>query len=152
MQMNSDVWVIDSGASNHMTGDKRLFKTYTMLNVPRKVFSASSSTSLTVLGEGEVVLEIWNESRYQRVGLKGCLHVQGISINLFSVPASESKGANISITKTGCILTMNGQKIGVGTKVGRLYHLKTREESSLWASDELKHRRMGHSSTPECEL
>ncbi len=58
MQMNSDIWLIDSGASNHMTGDKRLFKTYTTLNVPRKVFTASSSTSLTILGEGEVVLEI----------------------------------------------------------------------------------------------
>ncbi len=79
MAMNSHTWVIDSGASNHMTGDKRLFKTYTMLNVPRKVFTASSSTSLTILGEGEVVLEIWNGSRYQTVGLKGCLHVQGIS-------------------------------------------------------------------------
>jgi hypothetical protein len=45
MAMNSDIWVIDSGASNHMTGDKCLFKTYTMHNVPRKVFTASSSTS-----------------------------------------------------------------------------------------------------------
>jgi hypothetical protein len=72
-----------------MTGDKRLFKTYTTLNVPRKVFTASSSTSLTILDEDEVVLEIWNGSRYQTVGLKGCLHVQGISRNLFSVPADE---------------------------------------------------------------
>ncbi len=51
--VNSDTWVIDSGASNHMTGDKRLCKTYTMPNVPRRVFTASSSTSLTIIGEGE---------------------------------------------------------------------------------------------------
>jgi hypothetical protein len=79
---------------------------------------------LTILGEVEVVLEIWNGSRYQTVGLKGCLHVQGISRNLFSVPAAVSKGADMSMTKTGCILTMNVQKIGVGTKVESLYHLK----------------------------
>ena len=74
----------DSGASNHMTGDKRLLKTYNTLNVPRKVFTASSSTSLTILDEGEVVLEVWNGSGYPLVGMKGYLHVQRLSRNLFS--------------------------------------------------------------------
>jgi hypothetical protein len=34
-------------------------------------------------------------------------------------------------------MRIKGHEIGFGTKVGSLGHLKTREESSLWASDEL---------------
>jgi hypothetical protein len=100
---------------------------------------------LTILGEGEVVLEVLNGCGYQLVGLKLCLHVQGLWRNLFSVPAAVAKGSNMGITKNGCALTINGQKIGVGTKVASLYHLKTPEESTLWVSDDLQHRRVGHS-------
>jgi hypothetical protein len=43
------------------------------------------------------------------------------SRKLFSGPAAVAKGANMSITKSGCALTINYQKFGVGTKVGSLY-------------------------------
>ncbi len=120
-------------------------KTYITLNEPWKVLTASSPTNLIILGEEEVVLEVWNCNWYQSVGLKGCKHVHGLSRNLFSVPTAVAKGAAMSITKSGCALTIIGQKIGVGTKYGSIYHMKTRGESSLWASDELQHRRMDHS-------
>jgi hypothetical protein len=125
MQMSSEIWVIDSGTSNHMSGDMHLFKTYITISVPRKAFTASSFTSLTILGEGEVVLEVWHGKhpfkptilQYQIVGLKGRLHVQGLSRRTISLPAAVAKGANMSITKSGCAWTINDQKIGVGTKV-----------------------------------
>jgi hypothetical protein len=115
--MSSVTWLIDNGVSNQMTGDKRLFKTYNTLDVPRKVFTASSFTSLIILGDGEVVLEEWNGSGYHLVGLKGCLHVQGMSRSLFSVPLVVAKGANMSRTKNECAFSINGQKFGVWSKV-----------------------------------
>ncbi len=71
-----------------------------------EIFTASSATSLIILSEGEVVLEVWNGSGYQLVGWKGCLHVQGLSRNFFSVPAVMAMGDNMSITKNGCALTI----------------------------------------------
>jgi hypothetical protein len=82
---------------------------------------------------------------------KKCLHVKGLSRNLFSVPSAVARGANISMTQTGVDITINGQKIGVVVKVGNLYQLKNEEDAEALTSDYLTHRRMGHSSSHPAE-
>jgi hypothetical protein len=64
----SSTWIIDSGASNYMTWYVRMFKNYVTL-----------ATSLTILGKGDVVLNIWNGSTWQPTVLKKYLHVKGLS-------------------------------------------------------------------------
>jgi hypothetical protein len=93
----------------------------------------------------------WNGSKWQPTVLKKCLHVKGLSRNLFSVPSVVARGANISMTQAGVDITMNGQKIGVGVKNGNLYQLKNKEDAEAFTSDYLTHRRMGHSSSHSAE-
>ncbi len=73
----SATWIIDSGASNHLTWDIGMFKNYSTLEVPRKVVTASAA-SLTILGEGDAKLNIWNGNKWQPIVLKKCLHVKGL--------------------------------------------------------------------------
>jgi hypothetical protein len=66
---------------------------------------------------------------WQPTVLKKCLHVKGLSRNLFSVPSAVARGANISMTQTGFEFTLNGQKTGIGVKNDNLYHLKNKEDA-----------------------
>jgi hypothetical protein len=124
------------------------------LQYPRsteKVVTASSATSLTILGEGDVILNIWNGIMWRSTVLKKCLHVKGLSKNLFLVPSAVAQGANINMTQTGVEIVVNGQIVGVGVKSGSLYHLKNREYTAAFTSDYLTHRRMEHSSSHPAE-
>ena len=49
-----NMWIIDSGASNHMRFNQELFTNYKRLSNSREVVTASSASSLSVIGEGDV--------------------------------------------------------------------------------------------------
>ena len=147
-------WVIDSGASNHMGFDRQMFTKYKKLAVSRKVNTASSRSSLTIVGEGDVALTVWNGISYQMVVLTDCLHVDGLSKNLFSVPSAITKGASVIMNQSDCIISFNNQTIAMGNRVGNLYYLQTQIPEAM-ISEELEHRRMGHASSApwsNCEV
>ena len=149
-----NMWVIDSGASNHMSYDQELFTCYKRLSKSRKVVTASSKSSLTVIGMGDVSLKVWNGHTNQTVVLKDCLHVDGLSKNLFSVPAAVAKGANVSMIQDKCSVSVNGKILAIGSKIENLYYLDVQEHTAF-VSEELQHRRMGHASSAplsNCEV
>lgn len=81
----SDDWLIDSGATSHMTHNKSLFKTYKAFNVPQKV-SLGDGHILEVVGSGNV--EIQTCTRGQQVKpntMYKVLLVPELKANLFSV-------------------------------------------------------------------
>ena len=148
------MWVIDSGASNHMSFNQELFTNYKRLGNSRKVVTASSASSLSVIGEGDVRLNVWTGDAYQTVVLENCLYVDGLSNNLFSVPAAVLKGVCMSMNMNKCTVSMNGKTIAVGSKIGNLYYLDAQVHTAL-VSEELQHRRMGHASNapwPDCKV
>ncbi len=143
-------WVVDSGASTHMSGDRRAFATYTPATTVREVSVAKAGVILRVLGSGsiDVLLQLADGAR--RATLYDVLHVEGLSRNLFSVSAVTKKGMCVTLNARGCVITSKGVVVGTGTAVGSLVYLDIAKDSCHLAQVgvTLIHRRMGHASIP----
>lgn len=70
-------WIVDSGASDHMTGDKSLFSTYTSCQVNQTVRIANGSRS-HVAGIGTICIS-------EKLTLYSVLYVPDLDCNLISV-------------------------------------------------------------------
>lgn len=72
-----DEWVVDSGASDHMTGSPRQFTSYSPCSGNQKVRIANGSLS-SVAGKGTIMLS-------KKIQLCDVLHVTNLAFNLLSV-------------------------------------------------------------------
>ena len=81
-------WFVDSGASNHVTGDKRHFTTYTPIQGQQ--LETANGKRLTVRGKGNVTIPGANG-----LMLADIWHAPGITSNLVSLGQLEDKGIAI---------------------------------------------------------
>ena len=72
----SNCWIMDSGATSHMCKDKEAFVEYTEATTERNVRSAKNTACLKVLGQGTVVLRVWNGTMWMNARMENTLHVQ----------------------------------------------------------------------------
>ena len=72
-----DSWIIDSGATDHMTSKSQLFNTYTLNPSNKKIVVANGSLA-TVAGFGDIYIT-------PTLILKNILHVPKLSANLVSI-------------------------------------------------------------------
>ena len=75
--IQGEPWIIDSGASDHMTGSRYLFSSYTPCSSNRLVQIANGSFT-PVLGIGNIYLN-------DEILLSNVLHVSNLSCNLLSI-------------------------------------------------------------------
>ena len=145
----SDCWIMDSGATAHMCKDKKAFADYTATTKAHNIQSAKNSASLKVLGQGTVILRVWNGKMWLNAHLNNVLHVQDLSKNLFSLTAATARGMKIEISGDGCVVKNCGQIVATGSRRGMLLQLNVEadeechmveHEAQLWYS------RLGHVS------
>ena len=147
-----DSWILDSGATDHMTHSSRFFRTYTPCPSNRKIIVANGEVA-TVAGLGEVYIT-------PSVVLKNVLHVPKLSANLISIQklATDLKCCAIFFL-SHCVLQdqVSGRKIGLAKERNGLYHLEISQKTtsnlpvSLLSSSNkdaiwLHHYRLGHPS------
>ena len=154
---SSTPWIIDSGASDHMTGCSSVFDSYFTCSGKDKVRIADGSFS-AISGKGSV--------RYSpSISLSSVLHIPKFATNLLSV-SSFTRSANCSITffPTHCVFQEldTGKVIGSGKAHGGIYYLENAPyppQPSLSCGQALQadmrsslsllhqwHRRLGHPS------
>ena len=147
-------WLIDSGASSHMTWNPDLLIDYQQFTTPEKVGLGDGRT-VDALGVGNVRLEMkFKVSKSQKSVLYKVLFVPQLACNLFSVRASASKGNFIKFGHTRCwIRNRTGKLCGMGTIVDKLYQLDCEtigSERAATASQvstiDTWHLRLGHAS------
>lgn len=148
-------WIIDSGATDHMTGTPSLFSTYTLCSGQDKV-TIADGTLATVAGKRNIPLT-------DHLTLSSALHVPKLSLNLLSV-SSLTKSLNCSVTffPSHCVFQdlRTGRLIGSGRETGGLYQLQSKTVAALQSSIaedvisrqikeiQLWHFRLGHLSFP----
>ncbi|KAL5810383.1 hypothetical protein ACOSQ3_027085 [Xanthoceras sorbifolium] len=144
---SSSKWVIDSGATDHMTGNSSLFST----------FQSHTSTSTVTLDDGSpsCVHGSGTITPTPLLPLSSVLHLPNLSFNLISVSQlTRNLNCYISFFPDHCLFQdlMTKQIIGKGHESGGLYILNTSIPKSVACSGVTSpfeaHCRLGHPSLP----
>ena len=153
--LNPEIWIIDSGATDHMTNNASQFNTYTPSPGNRKV-KVADGTLATLAGYGTIYLT-------SSLILKNVLHVPKLSVSLLSIhKITTDLQCHVTFFPSYCMFQDQhmGKMIGHAKEHDGLYYLDTRSgcgggvslsnfsaslssnKAKLW----LLHCRLGHPS------
>ncbi|KAI3734276.1 hypothetical protein L6452_13741 [Arctium lappa] len=142
----NEVWYLDCGCSNHMTGNKQLFSS--MGEFPKKEVRTGDDKRLNVQGCGVITVK----TKYGEKRIPNVYFVPGLKHNLLSVGQLLLKGYEVHFKNNACeIKDMNNKSLGmVRMTFNKMFPLRfyedtsfslitnSRDESLLW------HLRYGH--------
>ena len=114
----SSGWVIDSGASRHMTYNKAIF---TNMRPYRTTIRVANGQQLFSAGVGIISTNIDGED----IRMSDVLYVPELDVNLLSIAALNRKGLNVSFTQRGVEILREGTLVATGILRGRAYYLRT---------------------------
>ena len=156
-QVDTEAWIMDSGASMHLTYRKDWIDDFKEIS-PVKIYLGDDSVR-EARGNGIVHLELVDGTRTGH--LTDVLYVPGLTKNLFSISKATEQGLEAVFSKTSCLLTTDkGVVKAQGVRTGNLYHLKCKvaraRSSGLLTQHEKKfevwHRRLGHLNAEHLQL
>ena len=105
--VHSSHWILDSGASESMTGDRAWFESIQPMGSTVRIATAGG-TSLASDSAGPVHL---SNHKGERVVLGRVLYVPGLAFNLLSVSRLDSAGAEIVFSNSLCKVTKGGSEV-----------------------------------------
>ena len=147
----NDDWIVDSGCSNHMTGDKEKLNNLSTYNGKRMVVTANNSKlPITHIGQTTVV----PKNRPHHMKLQNVLRVEGMRKNLLSVSQLTDFGNYVVFRpkdvkvyrdfKPTCLSIMKGKRSEavyvLSTQTAYVDKTRKNETPDLW------HARLGHVS------
>ena len=151
-------WVIDSGASSHMTKEKHVMVNFQEFDKPENV-ALGDGRVVKALGSGSVRMNmLFEATESKKAVLYDVLYVPKLTCNLFSVRAAVAKGNAVEFgPRKCCIWDENGKLRGMGSLADKLYQLDCQvvptadtgyaSVASSQGSD-LWHQRLGHVHEP----
>jgi hypothetical protein len=121
--LKDNMWIIDSGASRHMTGDQVRLSNLNEKKTSHKVELGDKNTyPVKGIGQTSIKLESGNN-----VHLSNVLYVPGLEKNLISISCLEDKGNRIAFVDGEVVSWSKDSNIEnarvIGTCEGRLYKL-----------------------------
>lgn len=146
-----DQWVLDSGASSHMTRHREHILNYEEFDVPCTVSEADGRV-MPAFGRGDVKMHMHISDGDRDIVWHDVLFVPDLKDNLFSVSTARAGGLVIGEKHGEVVLFDNKGRVVVSTKqIGkdiivtceelvdeRTYSVKSKPDSQVW------HRRMAH--------
>lgn len=143
-------WIVDTGATGHMTYDRSDFVTYQDLDRPRHVLFGDKNQG-SGIGIGDIKLTTLIGEQCTSLTIKNVLHVPQLRRKLISVSAATDKGCIGEIRMDRIVLKNHlGNVLLVAIKANGLYEAQVEESSdqSYAATDvdtlTLLHGRFGH--------
>uniref|UniRef100_A0AAV1V986 CCHC-type domain-containing protein n=1 Tax=Peronospora matthiolae TaxID=2874970 RepID=A0AAV1V986_9STRA len=115
--ISSSTWLLDSGASRHMTDDKREFVEYEDLITPICI-TVANGQQLKAQGTGTVRFVLENG---RTVKLTEVLHVPGLDMKLVSVTALTARGVIVQFKHDQAVLMSDYMTVAVIKRVGKLF-------------------------------
>ncbi|CAL1399907.1 unnamed protein product [Linum trigynum] len=140
-------WVVDSGATIHVTSKREFFSSYTPGDFG--VVRMGNGNLSKVIGKGEVCLEMMNGTKLL---LKDVRHVPEMRLNLISVDKLDEEGYCNTFHNGQWKLTRGSLVLAKGKKLSKLYVTEAKISPEIVNSAEngdtieLWHKRLGHMS------
>jgi hypothetical protein len=136
MTPGEDTWLIDSGASKHMTSQKDILSSLMEKDFPQKV-SLGDDYQYLIKGMGESTYKLDSGTPMR---MKDVLYVPGLTKNLLSILALDKKGFRVAFIDGEVLMWSKGKTIEdavvIGTQEGSLYKLKGHSDVALTHSIE----------------
>lgn len=155
-EVEENTWILDSGASAHMTFRKDFFEE--IVQCQQKSLSLGNKESVEVCGIGKIVIKRWVDEQWEYSTLNGVLYVPSLRRNLFSEGVVVRKGYTI-IKKHPNALIYKADKVVMSASIteNNLYKLKIEtvvpDTCNVVQSDQgdIKkwHERLGHINLKE---
>ena len=127
-----DTWVIDSGASKHMTGQKKTLSNLEKKHSPQKV-SLGDDYQYPIKGIGEESYKLGSRNPLK---IKEVLYVAGLKKNLLSISALDKKGFRVAFINGQVLMWPKGKNIEdeiiIGEEEGGLYKCKDIQKQPLF--------------------
>ena len=157
--IGKEEWFIDTGATDHMSGNKDLFEN--LREVGDKFISvAKKSETVKVAGIGDIVVNGIYGTTGPAQKLKDVLYAPEIGCNLLSVGRIVNAGYDVKFGKSECTLVLrNGSEVCLGQRVGQLwkavgYSSQSKANLSVGPSESIVtwHKRLAHLGKPGLEM
>ena len=150
--MSENIWLLDSGCTQHMSNERNLFSNFENLQTFSPV-EIGDGTPLNATGRGDVILNMnLPRGRTRKVRLTGVLFVPDLNHNLISVSQCNANNRRTIFYENSCKIFSNDNcLIACGKKLGKLYVLdcvsKNLANAAIKGSEQnLWHRRLNHVS------
>jgi len=111
-------WIIDSGASQHLSREQTRFITYRTVSTEQAI-TIADGTRINAHGIGDI--EIATTAGV--IHLTEVWHVPTIEASLMSIAGIGDAGYVVGFEATRCYMSKAGRKIEIGLRKGSLYHL-----------------------------
>ena len=111
-------WVIDSGATRHMTSDESVF---IIKRTTNSTVTVVNGQALKAQGIGEIKFDLGGKS----IVMKDVLWVSDLNANLLSISALNRKGLSVMFHKDDVEVRKKGILVATGIARGRMYFLRT---------------------------
>jgi transposase InsO family protein len=145
-------WVLDSGATHHMTSDKTLFESITLIRAPIRI---ANGGEMIAIGEGDIILDLDASGTVNQVRLKRALYVPDMGQSgLLSVRCIQAAGGIISfgVPKKDVVSIYHGRKLmGIACLENNAYVVQTPNREAQQAKIQSTHttllewhKRLGH--------
>ena len=158
VENGSSLWLIDSAASSHLSGNKSLF--LTLETIPPVSIECASGDIFTANQKGTINISITSDPTYGLpnvpVTLTNVIYVPKLQANLLSVGRMTNSSVNVAFSKTHSSITFRGKLLAYAPKVNNLFACVALTETKELAniakySDEparivLWHHRLAHTN------
>jgi hypothetical protein len=143
-----DTWLIDSGASKHMTGQRNILSCISEKKFSQKV-TLGDDYQYPIKGVGESNHKLNSGNSLK---MKDVLYVPGLKKNLLSISSLEKKGFRVAFIDGEVLMWAKGETLNeeiiIGNEENGLYKLRGHSEAAMTHaienSCELWHRRLAH--------
>ncbi|KAG6615844.1 gag-pol polyprotein [Phytophthora cinnamomi] len=152
---SNEVWLVDSGATQHMTSSKKFMRNYKKIS-PVDVHLADDGV-VQAIGRGDIVMKMQTPRGVKKGVLTNVWHIPKLSRNLFSVGRFTKDVGPVTFESDGCFTETKGLKWKLGAREGKgLFKLSMTpvmpDEANVASSKDRKgdttsylwHLRLGH--------
>ena len=152
---DSCLWLIDSAASSHISGNKDLF--HSMHSIPPIKIDIANGESFTANQRGTINLRVASDPRWElddvHITLTDVIYAPNLRSNLLSVGRMTNSNVNVHFGKHMSWLIFNGKIIAYGPRENNLYtyvafptKTETADLTSEPSEPTLWHHRLAHTS------
>lgn len=118
----SDKWLLDSGASYHMSGRREWFTN--LVTKEKSLIRVGDGKVLETNLYGTINITGFNGKTWVKMHLDNVLFIPELKYNLFSMSSAADKGYVATMTNSKCVISKNGNTAAVGEREKNLYTMK----------------------------